>query len=109
MNWLVYAILGVVLAGASPVFAKSGMRKSNANLAAALRGTILFFAAWFMAGITKSGVPLDKLGKTTFLYLIFAGIATGVVWVCLLRALQLGDVIKVCLFHGLIQLCTCGL
>ena len=95
MNWLVYAILGVVLAGASPVFAKSGMRKSNANLAAALRGTIMFCAAWAMVGITKSAVPLDKLGQTTFLYLIFAGIATGIVWVCLLRALQLGDVIKV--------------
>ncbi len=95
MNWLVYAILGVVLAGASPLFAKSGMRKSNANLAAALRGTVLFGAAWLMAGITKSAVPLDKLGQTTFLYLIFSGIATGIVWVCLLRALQLGDVIKV--------------
>lgn len=95
MNWLVYAILGVVLAGASPVFAKSGMRKSNANLAAALQGTVLFLAAWMMAGISKSTVSPEKLGQTTFLYLIFAGIATGIVWVCLLRALQLGDVIKV--------------
>ena len=95
MNWLVYAILGVVLTGASPVFAKSGMRKSNANLAAALRGTVLFLAAWAMATITKSAVPLEKLGQTTFLYLIFAGVATGIVWTCLLRALQLGDVIKV--------------
>ncbi len=95
MNWLIYAVLGVVLAGASPIFAKSGMRKSNANLAAALRGTILFGGAWFMAGITKSAVPLDKIGQKTFLYLILAGIVTGVVWVCLLRALQLGQVIKV--------------
>ena len=95
MNWLLYAILGVVLAGASPVFAKSGMRKSNANLAAALRGTMLFFAAWFMVGVTGSGVSLSTLGQTTFIYLIFSGIATGIVWVCLLRALQLGDVIKV--------------
>ena len=95
MNWLLYAILGVVLAGASPVFAKSGMRKSNANLAAALRGTILFLAAWFMVGATGSGVSLSTLGQTTFIYLIFSGIATGIVWVCLLRALQLGDVIKV--------------
>lgn len=95
MNWLLYAILGVVLAGASPVFAKSGMRKSNANLAAALRGTMLFLAAWFMVGVTGSGVSLSSLGQTTFIYLIFSGIATGIVWVCLLRALQLGDVIKV--------------
>ena len=39
MNWLLYAILGAVLAGASFVFAKAGMRKSNSHLAAALRGT----------------------------------------------------------------------
>ena len=95
MNWLLDALLGVVLAGASPVFATSGMRKSNANLAAALRGTVLFFMAWFMVSVTGSGVSLSALGQTTFLYLIFSGIATGVVWVCLLRALQLGDVIKV--------------
>lgn len=95
MNWLLYAILGVVLAGTSPVFAKSGMRKSNANLAAALRGTVLFLAAWFMATITGSEVILSQLGQKTFLYLIFSGIATGLVWVCILRALQLGDVIKV--------------
>ena len=95
MNWLLYAILGVALAGASPVFAKSGMRKSNANLAAALRGTVLFFAAWFMVGITGSGVNLTQLGQKTFLYLMFSGIAMAGVWVCLLRALQLGDVIKV--------------
>lgn len=95
MNWLLYAVLGVALAGASPVFAKSGMRKSNANLAAALRGTILFVAAWIMASITKSPVPLYKIGQTTFIYLIFSGLAIGVVWICLLRALQLGDVIKV--------------
>lgn len=95
MNWLLYAILGVVLMGASPVFAKSGMRKSNANLAAALRGTVLFLAAWFMVSITGSEVSLSQLGQSTFIYLIFSGIATGMVWVCLLRALQLGDVIKV--------------
>lgn len=95
MNWLLYAVLGVALAGASPVFAKSGMRKSNANLAAALRGTILFVAAWIMASITQSVVPLYKIGQTSFVYLIFSGLAIGVVWVCLLRALQLGDVIKV--------------
>ena len=95
MNWLLYAILGVVLAGASPVFAKSGMHKSNANLAAALRGTVLFGAAVFMVNLTGSGVALTSLGQTTLIYLLFSGIATGMVWVCLLRALQLGEVIKV--------------
>lgn len=95
MNWLLYAILGAVLAGASPLFAKSGMRKSNSHLAAALRGTFLFLGAWMMVNQTGSGMQLSGIGSNTFLYLIFSGIATGLVWVCLLRALQLGEVVKV--------------
>lgn len=95
MNWLLYAILGVVLMGASPVFAKSGMRKSNSYLAAALRGTLLFMSAMFMVNETGSGMNLSSIGTTTFTYLIFSGIATGLVWICFVRALQLGEVIKV--------------
>ncbi len=95
MNWLLYAILGAVLAGASPVLAKSGMRKSNSHLAAALRGTFLFLGAWMMVNQTGAGMQLSGIGSNTFLYLIFSGIATGLVWICLLRALQLGEVVKV--------------
>ena len=95
MNWLVYAILGAVLAGASPAFAKSGMHKSNSHLAAALRGTFLFLGAWFMVNQTGSGMSLSGIGTNTFLYVIFSGVATGIVWICLVRALQLGEVVKV--------------
>lgn len=95
MNWLLYAILGAVLAGTSPVFAKSGMRKSNSHLAAALRGSCLFFGAWFMVSQTGSAMSFTSIGSNTWLYLIFSGIATGFIWICLLRALQLGEVVKV--------------
>ena len=95
MNWLLYAILGAVLAGLSPVLAKSGMHKSNSHLAAALRGTFLFLSAWYMVNRTGSGMSLAGLGQNTFLYLIFSGVATGMVWVCFVRALQLGEVVKV--------------
>lgn len=95
MSWLLYAIIGAVLAGLSPVFAKSGMRKSNTHLAAAIRGTVLFIAAWIMVKITGQNQSLASLGRNTFIYLIFAGIATGLVWICLLNALQTGEVIRV--------------
>lgn len=95
MNWLLYAILGAVFAGLSPVLAKSGMRKSNSYLAAALRGTFLFGAAWFMVDYTGVGTSLSALGYHTLLYLLFSGVVTGAVWICLLRALQLGEVVKV--------------
>lgn len=95
MNWLLYAILGAIFAGASPVLAKSGMHKSNSHLAAALRGTFLFFSAWFMVNLTGSNMSIVEIGQTNFLYLLFSGIATGMLWICLLRALQLAEVVKV--------------
>ena len=95
MSWLLYAIIGVVLAGASPVLAKSGLRKSNGNLAAAIRGTVLFIGAWVLVRITGQKQSLAGLGQTTLLYLLFSGIVTGVVWICLIQALKTGEVIRV--------------
>lgn len=95
MNWLLYAILGAVLVGASYVFAKAGMHKSNSHLAAALRGTLLFVGAWFMVNQTGSKVSFAGMGQTNLLYLVFSGIAIGILWICLLRAIQLGEVTKV--------------
>ena len=95
MNWLLYAILGAVLAGASPVFAKSGMHKSNSHLAAALRGTCLYLSALYMVNLTGTKMQLSQLGQTNLMFLLLSGVVTGVVWICLLRALQLGEVVKV--------------
>lgn len=95
MNWLLYAILGAVLAGTSPIFAKSGMRKSNDYLAAALRGTFLYFSALYIVNLTGTGTRLSQLGRTTLLYLLFSGIATAAIWICLLKALKFGEVVKV--------------
>ena len=95
MNWLLYAILGAVLAGASPVFAKSGMHKSNSHLAAALRGTCLYLSALYMVNLTGTNMKLAEVGQTNLIYLLLSGVVTGVVWICLLRALQLGEVVKV--------------
>ena len=95
MSWLLYAIIGVVLAGASPVLAKSGLRKSNGNLAAAIRGTVLFIGAWVLVRMTGQNQSLAGLGQTTLLYLLFSGIVTGLVWICLIHALKTGEVIRV--------------
>ena len=100
MNWLLYAILGAVLAGASPVFAKSGMHKSNSHLAAALRGTCLYLSALYMANLTGTNMKLSQVGQTNLIYLLLSGVVTGVVWICLLRALQLGEVVKVVAIEG---------
>ena len=44
-----------------------------------------------MVNQTGSGVNFSGIKSMTWAYLLFSGIATGLVWVCLLRALQLGQ------------------
>uniref|UniRef100_UPI00405676B6 EamA family transporter n=1 Tax=Agathobacter sp. TaxID=2021311 RepID=UPI00405676B6 len=95
MNWLIYAVLGVVLTGISPVFAKSGMRKSGSYLAAAIYGTILFIAANFMVNLTGTRQALSGIGWMPFVYLLISGLTVGAIWICLLWALRLGEVIRV--------------
>lgn len=48
-----------------------------------------------MVSQTGSAMSFTSIGSNTWLYLIFSGIATGFIWICLLRALQLGEVVKV--------------
>lgn len=88
MSWLIYAILGVILLGAAPVFAKSGMRKCSSDFTAAVYGTALFIAVNCMVSFTGTSLDLSQMEKTAFMYLLFSGIAIGASWVCCFRALK---------------------
>lgn len=92
MSWLVYAILGVILMGISPVFAKSGMRKCSSDLAAAVYGTVLFMAVNCIVSFTDTSLDLTKMKLTAFMYLLFSGFAIGAAWICLFRALRRGPI-----------------
>lgn len=88
MNWLIYAILGIVLVGISPVFAKNGMRKCSSNLAAAIYGTAFFIAVNCALSFMDISLNLAQMGQTVFLYLLFLGLSIGMMWMCLFRALK---------------------
>ena len=92
MSWLVYAMLGVLLMGISPIFAKSGMRKCSSDLAAAVYGTVLFVAVNCMVSVTGTPLDLTQIKLNTFMYLLFSGFAIGVAWLCLFRALKRGPI-----------------
>lgn len=92
MSWLIYAILGVLLLGAAPVFAKNGMRKCSSDLAAAVYGTVLFIAVNCIVSFTDTPLDLTKMKLTAFMYLLFSGFAIGVAWICFFRALRRGPI-----------------
>ena len=96
MEWLFWAVLSALFAGATAVLAKIGVAEINSNLATAIRTTVILLFTWIIAvGTSRGTIEFFSIGRKTWLFLILSGVATGLSWLCYFRALQLGDVSKV--------------
>ncbi len=95
MQWLLWAVLSALFAGATAILAKIGVSEINSNLATAIRTTVILLFTWSIALATTRDSEFGSIGKKTWVFLILSGIATGLSWLCYFRALQLGEVSKV--------------
>ncbi len=93
--WLFYVCADMLLFGVSAVLAKTGTRKNNSNIAAALWGTLVFLFSCILIRYMGSGQQLAGIGQRSWLFLVLAGIATGISWLCLFRSMLTGMVIKI--------------
>lgn len=93
--WLVLAVLSSLFAAMTSIFAKVGIENINSNLATAIRTVVVLIMSWGIVFITGSGNGIAEIGKRSWIFLIFSGIATGASWLCYYKALQMGDVSKV--------------
>jgi len=95
MEWLLWAVLSAIFAGATAILAKVGVTEINSNLATAIRTTVILLFSWIIALVTTSGGEFWSIGKRTWVFLVLSGLATGLSWLCYFRALQLGAISKV--------------
>ncbi len=89
-NWLVWSLLSALFAGATAVLAKVGVEGVNANLATAIRTTVVLIFTWILAANAVSVSAFAGLSRRTWIFLVLSGLATGLSWLCYFRALQLG-------------------
>lgn len=94
MNWLHWALLSAAFAGVTAVLAKVGVRDVDADLATAIRTTVVLILAWTVAW-TRSPQPIATIAPGAWFFLTLSGLATGASWLCYFRALQLGEVSRV--------------
>jgi transporter family protein len=94
-NWLLWSILSALFAGITAILAKVGVAGINANLATAIRTTVVLLFTWLIVLAVRAPVSLTSISRRTWFFLIFSGLATGLSWVCYFRALQLGFASKV--------------
>jgi bacterial/archaeal transporter family protein len=95
MEWLFWAVLSAIFAGATAVLAKIGVAGVNSNLATAIRTGVILFFSWLIALATTKSGDLWSIGRKTWIFLILSGLGTGLSWLCYFRALQIGEVSKV--------------
>ena len=89
------AVLSAVFAGLTSILAKCGIRKTDSDVATALRTVVVLLFSWIMVFIVGSANTITDITPKSLIFLILSGIATGASWICYFRALSVGDVNKV--------------
>lgn len=95
MMWIVAAVLSAVFAALTSILAKCGIRKTNSDLATAMRTAVVLVFASVMVLVVGSGSSIVQIELKSWVFLILSGFATGASWICYFKALSLGDVNKV--------------
>ena len=95
MIWISAAILSAVFAGLTSILAKCGIKKTDSDLATALRTIVVLIFSWIMVLVVGSLHTITEIQPKAFIFLILSGLATGASWICYFKALSLGDINKV--------------
>lgn len=93
--WIVFAFGSAFFAGVTSVLAKCGIRKTDSNVATAIRTIVVLVFSWLMVFVVGSQDQVGSIEGKTLVFLILSGLATGASWLCYFKALQLGNINKV--------------
>lgn len=93
--WILYAIGSSLFAGITAILAKCGIKKTDSDVATAIRTIIVLIFSWIMVLFTGTISGITSISGKTVLFLVLSGLATGASWLCYFHALQKGDINKV--------------
>ncbi len=93
--WLIMAVLSAFFAGLTSILAKCGIKKTDSDVATALRTIVVLLFSWIMVFVSGSAGTIFQIKSDSLIFLILSGFATGASWLCYFKALSLGDINKV--------------
>lgn len=95
MLWIIAAVLSAVFAGITSILAKCGIKKTDSDLATALRTIAVPIFSWIMVFVVGSQSTITQIGTRSLIFLVLSGLATGGSWICYFKALSMGNINKV--------------
>lgn len=93
--WIGFAVGSALFAGLTSILAKCGIKKTDSNVATAIRTIVVLIFSWIMVFIVGSQGTMAEVPSKTYVFLVLSGLATGASWLCYFKALQLGNINKV--------------
>jgi len=93
--WILFAFGSAFFAGVTSILAKCGIKRTDSNVATAIRTVVVLLFSWLMVFLVGAQDGLSAVDARTWVFLILSGLATGASWLCYFKALQLGDINKV--------------
>src|SRR4051794_34600596 len=82
MNWLAWSLLSALFAAATAILAKIGIAGVDANLATAIRTSVVLIFTWLLAWATRQPAAFQAFSSRTWIFLTLSGVATGLSWLC---------------------------
>ena len=68
--WIVYAVGSAFFAGITSILAKCGIKKTDSNVATAIRTVIVLIFSWLIVFITGSVRTINDIPLKTWVFLI---------------------------------------
>jgi len=95
MTWLTWSLLSALFAAATAILAKLGVKGVDANVATAVRTTVVVVFTWLLAYLARQPTSFQAFSNKTWLFLVLSGLGTGLSWLCYFHALQVGPASRV--------------
>lgn len=95
MTWIIAAVFSAAFAGLTSILAKCGIKKTDSDLATAIRTVVVLAFSWLMVFVVGSQGTITEIQPKALIFLILSGLATGASWICYFKALSMGDINKV--------------
>ena len=72
--WILFAFLSAFFAGVTSILAKCGIKKTDSNVATAIRTIIVLLFSWIMVFVVGSQSAMTVMEAKTLVFLVLSGL-----------------------------------
>ena len=95
MTGIIWACAATLIAACVPILAKVGTKKTDPALAGSIAGIVLCASVFFYRRDNIVGSSLIALGQRSVIFILLAGLATGLFGICFFKSIHEGYTFQV--------------